>query len=331
MSLERTPRLSVVSRTNRCPNPSFEVNTSSWLGKGSTGNTATLDRRTDGTAVVGSASGRVTFTGTTTNNQYSGFEMVPISWTAGTRRTVSGSVRTNAGNKWFLVWIQFYDGSGTNLGAAYGPVTGLTANGWTRLFTTATAPANAATAVVRFTSDNAGSFWAANDYVLLDAVLIEDGSTLNGYFDGGWGAQYGASGDTNAWTGTVGASTSNYLVNDPASLLAPTMVLGWDQAGYDQGAIVHRLLSGAVAVVNRQGMPRSGTLKLWFANITSPDAARAAALSCAAQHRVAGIWAWRDSDNPETAANYVVTGAVHAFNDDARQHWTVEIPFTEVA
>jgi hypothetical protein len=88
----------------------------------------------------------------------------------------------------------------------------LTANVWTRISYTTTAPVNAAYAVI-YSDQDGGTAWVAGDTLDGTGLLIEKSDTLNQYYVG--------LGDfTYVWTGTANASTSQQKAFIPASTTA---------------------------------------------------------------------------------------------------------------
>lgn len=96
---------------------------------------------------------------------------------------------------------------------------------WTRIFITAQAPIGASSAGLIFTTNN--SLLAdSGRYFQLDGLLIEEGQSLNTYFDGNRG-QVGASA-VYAWTGTPGNSTSTATFTGESGFAFLGYIDDWD-------------------------------------------------------------------------------------------------------
>lgn len=193
----------VAAISNLVPNPSFESNSTGWSYRwyGNTGGAGTNSRQTTG-GTYGPAYLRKTWTigaSAADNGFNTGSGQVAV--TAGTVYTMSGSMRTNRSDFSARVGVQWYDSTGTQIGATatWGSTTTLAANTWQRISANFTAPTGAVTAIAIFTNAN-GIAWAANDTIDFDGAMINsasstvyaDGDTLN------W-----------AWSGTPNNSVSN--------------------------------------------------------------------------------------------------------------------------
>ena len=194
-----------VVRTNRCTNPSFETNANDWQG----GN-ASVARDTS-IALYGTASLRAT--PTLNNNQvYAEFGTNSTNravaapgevWTASVyiRSGLSGNPSRTA-----AISVSYYTAGGSSLGGTL-QVFNISANGWTRLVATATAPANTARVgfQVRFQYSNISS----SNVAYLDGALLEKTSFVKPYFDGSTtGPLPNERNNVFAWTGTANNSTS---------------------------------------------------------------------------------------------------------------------------
>jgi prepilin-type N-terminal cleavage/methylation domain-containing protein len=146
---------------------------------------------------VGDTFVRRSFTGTGLYGIYIGpsvAERIVVS--PGETYTASGYVRTST-VKNIEIDIEWYTSSGTQLGSGDG-MTGTTGTEWRRLYTTATAPATATNALIRFYSF---ANWANGQYLDVDAIMFTQGSKLYNYADGdvpGW-----------SWSGSANASPSS--------------------------------------------------------------------------------------------------------------------------
>jgi len=188
----------VTTRTNRCINPSFEVDTSSWINA-----SATILSQDTTTALYGTKSLRVeNVVGTVTAGaRY--FPSVLPSAVAGQSFTASSYVRVVLGptrqHRMLIFWL---NSSGGVISSTSGVLTSVSNASWTRISVTGVAPAN----TVSFYLD---IYYTANDFSignvsLIDGVLLEQTNTLQPYFDG----DTPDSGAIHSWTGTPNLSTS---------------------------------------------------------------------------------------------------------------------------
>lgn len=182
-------------RTNRCTNPSFETNTTGWTSTDDGGAGPTLTRDTT-KFFVGAACLRVNYIG----DNGSGFP--PTVAYAISGLTPGATFVASA-----YVWVPTGSIAVTIVTPGnLGPSSGTTKDQWVRLTVTGTA-------------DGSGNgqlqFWAstpatASDLYYIDAVLIEDSTTIVGdYFDG--------SSTNSAWTGTAHGSTSTQTITSAAA------------------------------------------------------------------------------------------------------------------
>lgn len=118
------------------------------------------------------------------------------------------------------VLLTFRDNAGTAIGAEIpGTMTPMTAGTWTRVSFTATAPANAARVSVQVqTLTETGSPSTGGELSWAQDLLVEQGSTLSDYFDGGMADTDDAAFE---WTGTAHASRS---VQREAKFVQPDQV-----------------------------------------------------------------------------------------------------------
>jgi hypothetical protein len=182
------------TRVNLSPNPSFEVSSSPWTNPTSG---ATLTRITSdsysGTACLEVTKGAFVDQGA-----------VIVSTSAlpaarGNTYTASIYVKVPSGNEDCGLRAQIrWQAPGTTIGYANGPTTTVTsAMGWTRLSITNVAPAGTLRASVQVTQALAGT---SGQKYLVDAALLELGSSLGSYFDGGT--------TDGIWLGTADLSAS---------------------------------------------------------------------------------------------------------------------------
>jgi prepilin-type N-terminal cleavage/methylation domain-containing protein len=192
----------VAAISNLIPNPSVEANTTGWSYRwyGNVGGAGTNSRPTTG-GLYGSAYLRKTWTvgGAAADTGFN-TSAGQIAVTAGNTYMFSGSLRTNRSDVATRVGVQWYDSTGTQIGAAatWGSSTTLTANTWRRFSQSFTAPAGAVTAIAIFSSSNS-SAWAVNDTYDFDGGMVSD--TSANYADGNttdW-----------AWSGTPNNSVSS--------------------------------------------------------------------------------------------------------------------------
>jgi hypothetical protein len=175
-----------LTRTNLCPNPSFEVSTASWA--------ATL-------ATIATSSDRAA--------PGAGTKSLKITWGAAAARAASvavtvptqlGAVYTISAQAWAVSGtpgVQFWNPTAGRTGFAYFGAATTVADQWTQASFTFTATASTSTVYLV----NAQSVPVSGTNVTyLDAVLIEQTSAVGSYFDGN---------TTNAaWQGTSGLSPS---------------------------------------------------------------------------------------------------------------------------
>lgn len=322
VNITRQPRGRTVFLTNECLNPSFEVDQSYWVSNGfGAGGAGTYDRITGANwTFSGPSALRQTWTTQSTAPDGAGFAYKGLRWDAGVTKFISGYMYSSNVNN-YQVFIYWKDGNGATLGTDQGPIT--TRGGtWTRVGKNFTAPAGTYQADVYFIIKNAQNYMSASDWLGLDGVLFQTlgaGSNQASYFDG----STAANGDfTYQWTGTAHLSASQVLVSDPASTITPFLAEGNDWTTPARSSAI-TLYSGKVAAVTMASSLRTGVHRFFFLD-------RASAVACERQHRVAGVWDYTDTRQPEAAMRYVVTGGVHAFSDAGRKRWRVEVPFAEI-
>lgn len=325
INLTRTPRGTVITRTNECKNPSFETDTNNWVynwfGLGGNG---TNDRLTGQSwAAAGTALMHKKWTVAPSANDAAGFSYQGFPWTAGVTKTVSGFMLTPGTRQNMAVVVDFFNSAGQGILTVAGAAVYSQVNTWQRLASTVTAPLGAVTANVSFVLMGSDTPMPPGSDLFLDAVLFETSPTLGPYFDGSTGNGL-VSGDFCTWTGTAHASTTTYSIPDPAAAIVPVQLA----AGYDDSqasrSLVHQLASGAVVAMILPASTRTGILRLFFLDAASSDAARDGLGR-------AGVWVYRDSDNPAEGMSFVVTGAVRRYQTESRKRWIVEAPYQEVS
>jgi hypothetical protein len=185
------------TRTNLVTNPSFEVDTTGWGTYGVSLARVTSDSR------FSSACSSATYTGAVAGGP---FINPRVAVTAGTAYTFSVYVKDVSTSKTFRANVEWYNAlsGGSVTGVTYGTATSVTTTGWTRLSVTGTAPVGTTHAVPTL---YATSTPPASSVVLLDAALLETGSTLQSYFDGSV-SDNSIRVVSRGWTGTANASTS---------------------------------------------------------------------------------------------------------------------------
>ena len=181
-------------RVNYITNPSFEVNTTGWLGTAS----ATL-ARTTGEFNTGSASLAVTNASGSSAQFGDSGTMIPLVAGEGTYY-LSAYVKLASGNapaNYFLRQLQYeaQDSSGT-LSATNIGIQSLSYTGnWVRLGASFTKNAGANFAIIRVVTGST----VPGEIFYVDSVMLEKSTTLKSYFDGGSGG---------FWAGSANASFS---------------------------------------------------------------------------------------------------------------------------
>jgi hypothetical protein len=195
----------VPARTNLMPNPSFELNSLGWTAARMT---VALDSTTK---FVGEQALRGTVSATTAEQYFDHSTRIPV--TVG--RTYTASVYVflpvaNTGSTTIRAALFPHTGSAFLAGITGTPV--VATNGqWTRISVTGTMPATTTSVMLRVAFPNIA---ALNDVMIIDGVLIEEGTTVGDYFDG----NFNTSGNFDyRWSGIIGASSSEQLL--PASSL----------------------------------------------------------------------------------------------------------------
>lgn len=220
-------------RTNLFANPSFESSPAHWAPGSST------VARVTTTALYGTTSLRVrSLAGLGFSDAYYDNGGNGVSITGGKVYTASVYAKAATVGRSFQLALDFFTLGGTPLSGAAG--TGATDNTstWTRASVTATAPPSARYAVLTVTFLGTGT---SEDHYI-DGLLLEQSTTLNGYFSGSTAS---AGTKSYAWTGTTDASTStesntDFEFADPAAylnILAPSSSISINRAPLDPGVI----------------------------------------------------------------------------------------------
>lgn len=223
-------------RTNLMPNPSFETNTTGWIGD--TGY-ATISRST-ATAYVGTACLLNTHTAAYGGDVFSGF--IPI--TGSSTYTAQVQVKAVSATASQQVLIYWYNAGSTYLGDSAGSYATNSTSTWTLLSVTGTAPPSATQCRVVFHS-------AATNNTYLDAFMLEKSSTVGTYFDGATAA---SGGHIYTWTGTAHGSSSldtvsNLSFIEPVpyiNILGPTHEIKLSRAALDVGVLSATILDTAL-------------------------------------------------------------------------------------
>jgi hypothetical protein len=214
----------VPARTNLMPNPNFELNATQWSAARMT---VALDSTTK---FVGEQALRGTVNATTNEQYFDHGTRIPV--TVG--RTYTASVYVflpvaNTGSTTIRAALFPHTGSAFLAGITGTPVVA-TKGQWTRISVTGTMPATTTSVMLRVAFPNIA---ALNDVMIIDGVLIEEGTTVGDYFDG----NTSASGDfIYDWAGIVGLSQSRQEVRQIVGSSASTnaaagMSRAWDSTG----------------------------------------------------------------------------------------------------
>lgn len=335
ITLTRTPRGSVFGTANWCANPTAQNDTAnwsySWYGPSVGG---TSDRATGlafgssqpGLGKVTTALRKTSSSATTSVAEHGFYYTTPanLNWGPGAVFYASGWWWANQGQT-ILIRAKYYNSAGALIGTQDGPKQQSGYQLWSRLqggpFTV---PANADPARTQiwfctFGGDAAGLPSGYSELLTAVSLTVDNAALSQSYFDGNslpWGDI------TFGWTGTAGSSWTIEYVPDPASILVPTLVLGYDSARPSRN-VVHQLLSGSVAAVLYPASTRRGTLRLFFEDDAS-------ATNADRQLAKSGTWSFADTDHPDENMLCVTSGDVRKYQTDNRMRWTVEVPFQEL-
>lgn len=212
---------------NLFTNPSVEVNTAGWNSRwfGSTGGVG-VTARSAGTGIDGGYSIRKTWTSANTGSSLDvGFEVsAPVM--GGKTYTFSGYQRASVTTTCAL-FIQWINGSGVQIGPSTTRSTISSPSGvYVRNSSTVTAPAGAVTARMIIGPYDGASPMAVGDWIEVDAVLAEEGSILNTYYEGTGDFSYVWSGTANASSSVQQAATvANTVANKSGSNLNAKFIL----------------------------------------------------------------------------------------------------------
>jgi hypothetical protein len=311
----RSPRGSVILRRNECTNPSIVGQTgwqNLWFGAGGTGTDSMQGTELD-----------KTWTKTPTSMEDAGWRYHHTGWAGDyVQKTCSAYFYCNGFEPKAAIKARYFNKDGGLIRYDTGPVTQLYISlGWQRVTGTFQCPPGTAWVDVDFVL-MPGNNAQPNQGIAFQRALIEPGATAYSYFDGqtyanGNGSQY------TTWAGTVNNSQSLLWDADPATQLAPAMVLGYD-VGQQSRNIIHQLIDGPVAATLLPASTRQGVLKLFFEDAASAENARA-------KHATAGTWYYLDTDQPQEAMWYAVNGTVRKYQSDNRKRWILEVPYNEVS
>jgi hypothetical protein len=189
-----TSRLKTSWRTNLATNPSAEVDVSTWSAYG--GGVSIFSRST-AQKYVGSASyildGAVASGANKGINSSAPLSVVPLA-----PLTLSGYYYRQAGTATWKIILEYFTAAGAYISEVSTSTANTTTGVWQRISVTGTPPANCTGVKISFASTSI----AAADVVYLDAILLEQSSSLGDYFDGS------IEGGGGVWSGTAHASSS---------------------------------------------------------------------------------------------------------------------------
>ena len=173
---------------NLITNPSFETNTTGWTA----GTNTTIARNTSN-GFVGTSS--LSLTSVAAGNIWANLT-TSVSATVGYSYTASAYVKSAAISRTARVRLDWYNGASL-LSSTDGTNTSTSTTAWTRLSVTGTAPSSTTAVVVTMTVNSTA---AGSEVHYFDAVLLEQSSVLNDYFD----------------TGVINYTYSSNLVTNPS-------------------------------------------------------------------------------------------------------------------
>lgn len=201
--------MSIVTRTNRSTNPNVTSATgmSVWAGTGGTASGAYVaSEGADG----GTGFYRVSWTGATTAVSGGAVQTV-TGLSSSTAYTLSAYVKSSK-NQTIRLLGQFKTSGGSNVNLITGSGVAVTAGSWSRISVSGTSGASVDRVEVQAYATTGGSNWANGDTLDMDCILVETGSTLDFFFDGGY---TDGAGVVYNWSGTANASTSTAQVYTP--------------------------------------------------------------------------------------------------------------------
>ena len=108
-----------------------------------------------------------------------------------------------------------------------------------------------------------------------------------------------------------------------ATVIDPTLIQGYE-ASREVPTITHVLLAGGTRHSLRAGLPRTGTLALFFATY-------AAAWAAIGHLTITGPWVLTDTDVPAAGMVFIVAGTIRITLDPVTvRRWTIDLPYVEV-
>lgn len=231
-------------RTNLVTNPSFETNLNSWQ----TNATLVTLAQSNTVAQVGTWSCRMTRASGTGALWVQTADANKISVTGGKDYTASCYVRAASQTRFFRISVFWYTAAGSYISMSQGPDQTNSNSAWTRISVRGTAPSNATKAVVDI-RESTGYIVPQGEQHYVDAVLLEQSTTLKAYFDG---ATTDTGSYTYDWTGTAHASSSTEIsaitafeFTDPITwrnILGPTHEITIDRKALEVGVLEATIL-----------------------------------------------------------------------------------------
>lgn len=314
----RTPRTLLEQRRNLCKNPRVGVDLTGFTVAASGGATLSLSRAT-GVGAPGGVSSAARAQLTSAAATFWSCTWAAAAVVAGVEYTHSAYLFSNTSGRTVRVEIGWYDVSNTIISQVAPGATAIAASTWERRSATGVAPAGAVTARLTTVVTNGG---AIGNNILTTEILFEAAATAGVYFDG---ATPDASPIFYQWGGTADASESTQNVLNPADIVVPILVNGYEGKRQARTVVHRHANTDNVSVSLIPAGPRSGTLELLFEDAT--DAAATLAL-----FGYASLFLLADDDLPEIDMMFAVTeGDLSAnLDDETRSVWLVKVPFVEV-
>jgi hypothetical protein len=323
LTLTRRPQGTVDIRANICINPKMS-SYSNWQSSGSGANSPAA---TDTYSAAGKTLEKYWNAGAPSNVNDAGwfydvYNAIAGNWTA------SAYVYYQGWEPKMVCKAFFYNGNtliGNSVGGAIQCYFDTVNTGWRRIWHTFTVPAGCTRYAVQFSAVEDGFHRPPQGQgMALNRCLIEAGTTLSDWFDGDLYAN-GNGQYATRWEGTAGASRSLMSQLNPATVFSIPQLA--DRISYQRlsRSTTHVLMNGATAGTLMQGTLRTGVMKLLV-----PDDAVARNLGNRLME--AAYWNLVDDTHGELGMDFMVTGgqAVAVYQDDARDHWVVEVPFSEL-